>query len=161
MSPSRAAGRPGGSAVPDEGSSPALRVNAHVAIPRSELTTRASRAGGAGGQHVNTSSTRIEVTWRPGASAALTGAQRARVLERLATKLDGEGTLRVVNAETRSQLQNRVRAETRLAELVRAALVVPRVRVATKPTRSSRERRLETKRKRSNRKQDRRLRSDD
>lgn len=147
--------------APEERQGAALRVNAHVAIPRAELTIRATRAGGPGGQHVNTSSTRVEVTWRPAASTALSDAQRVRVLQRLEPKLDGAGALRVVNAETRSQLQNRLRAEARLVDLVRAALVVPRVRVATKPTRSSKERRLGEKKKHARRKRDRRLRDDD
>lgn len=147
--------------APGERAGTALRVNAHVAIPRAELSVRASRAGGPGGQHVNTSSTRVEVTWQPATSAALGDAQRARVLGRLAAKLDGDGMLRVVSAETRSQLQNRLRAEARLADLVRAALVVPRARVATRPTRSSRERRLEEKKQHARRKRDRRFRGDD
>lgn len=138
-----------------------VKVNSHVAIPRAELEVRATRAGGPGGQHVNTSSTRVEVTWRPATSAALSEGQRARVLRRLAPKLDTDGVLRVVSAETRSQLQNRLKAETRLAELVRVALLVPRVRVATKPTKGSKERRIAEKKKRGEQKRDRHLRSDD
>ncbi len=138
-----------------------LRVNGHVTIPRSELDVRASRAGGPGGQHVNTSSTRVEVTWRPGQSAALSEAQRARVLEKLATRLDASGAIRVVASDTRSQSQNRELAEGRLAELVRAALVVPKVRRATKPTRSSKERRIGEKKKQGERKRDRRRREDE
>ena len=138
-----------------------LRVNAHVAIPRHELEVRASRAGGPGGQHVNTSSTRVEVTWRPATSVALTEAQRARVVAKLGARLDSTGAMRVVAADTRSQLQNRERAERRLAEVVRGALVVPKARRATKPTRSSKERRLVTKKKHSDRKRERRRPGDD
>ena len=138
-----------------------LRVNGHVAIPRAELDVRASRAGGPGGQHVNTSSTRVEVTWRPGLSVALSAAQRSRVIERLAARLDTSGAVRVVAADTRSQAQNRALAEDRLAAMVRAALVVPKVRRATKPTRASKERRIGEKKKQGERKRDRRHRDDD
>ena len=138
-----------------------IRVNGHVAIPRSEVEVRASRAGGPGGQHVNTSSTRVEVTWRPGTSVALSEAQRARVAEKLATRLDSSGAVRVVAADTRSQAQNRELAEQRLADLVRAALVVPKVRRATKPTRASKERRIGEKKRQGERKRDRRRRDDD
>lgn len=145
----------------DEADPRLLRVNARVAIPRAELAFQASRAGGPGGQHVNTSSTRVEVTWRPGTSAALTPAERARVIEKLAGKLDASGLLRVVAADTRSQVQNRALAEERLAALVRQALVVPKVRRPTAPSRASRERRLDAKRRQGERKRDRRSRDDD
>jgi ribosome-associated protein len=133
-----------------------LVVDAGLAIPRAELEARASRAGGPGGQHVNTSSTRVEVRWNVRRSAALSEEQRARLEERLASRLDGEGTLRVVAADSRSQRQNRERAESRLAELVRRALVVPKRRRATKPSRAARQARLDEKRKQSGKKAQRR-----
>lgn len=138
-----------------------LAINDRVLIPRAELASRASRAGGPGGQHVNTSSTRVEVTWNVRRSAALTEAQRARVLVALASRLDDDGTLRVVASDTRSQLQNRTLAEERLAALVRKALVVPRVRKKTRPTRASVERRLDTKKRAGDKKRARRQHSDD
>ena len=122
-----------------------LKVTATIAIPRAEITVRASRAGGAGGQHVNTSSTRIELAWSVRDSHVLTEDERSRVMTKLAPRLDGEGRLRVVSSSRRSQLQNRQAAERRLAELVRRALAVPRRRVATSPTRGSIERRLQEK----------------
>ena len=131
-------------------------VNGTVSIPRTELQYRASRAGGAGGQHVNTSSTRIELLWNLGATRALDDDARARVATKLASRLDAEGNLRVVSSARRSQAQNRDAAEARLAELVRGALAVPRRRKATKPTRASKEARLGEKRKRSETKQRRR-----
>ncbi|MDH5233891.1 MAG: alternative ribosome rescue aminoacyl-tRNA hydrolase ArfB [Gemmatimonadota bacterium] len=134
----------------------ALAVNARVAIPATELEIRATRAGGPGGQHVNKTSTRIEVTWNVEHSAALSATDRARLTARLASRLDSSGTLRVVAADTRSQSRNRELALERLAGMVRAALVVPKVRRATKPTRASKARRLETKKRRSTRKRDRR-----
>jgi ribosome-associated protein len=138
-----------------------LAISSSVAIPRSELAVRASRAGGPGGQHVNTSSTRVEVTWNVRQSAALTDAQRARLLQALVARLDGEGTIRVVCSDTRSQRQNRELAETRLAEVVRRALVIPRKRKATKPTRASVERRLEGKKRSGTQKRARRWKGDD
>ncbi|MEX2181288.1 MAG: alternative ribosome rescue aminoacyl-tRNA hydrolase ArfB [Gemmatimonadaceae bacterium] len=133
-----------------------LVVNTRLSIPPGELTVKASRAGGPGGQHVNTSSTRVEVAWDARHSTAPSLADRARIEEKLATRLDSRGVIRVTAADTRSQAQNRALAFERLARLVRDALVVPRVRRATKPTRASKERRLETKKRRSSTKRDRR-----
>jgi len=133
-----------------------LEVTEGLAIPRSELEYRASRAGGAGGQHVNTSSTRIELLWNVARTTVLDEERRARVAARLGTRIDGEGWLRVVSSARRSQQQNREAAETRLAELVRGALVVQKRRRPTKPTRASKEKRIEGKRKRSETKRMRR-----
>jgi ribosome-associated protein len=133
-----------------------LVVNAHVAIPRSELSYRATRAGGPGGQHVNTSSTRIELLWNPATSAAVDVAARALILERLAARLDAEANVRVVASESRSQRQNRDRADARLAELVRGALVVKKKRRPTRPSRAAKEARLQEKRRQSTKKRDRR-----
>jgi ribosome-associated protein len=130
-------------------------VNAHVRIPRTELDVRATRSGGPGGQHVNTSSTRIELRWQPATSVALTELQRERLLTALATKLDSEGWLRLTASEYRSQLQNREAAEGRLITLVKGALVVPKKRRATKPTYTSKVKRLESKSQRSEVKQQR------
>ena len=134
-----------------------LEVSEAVSIPRSELEYRATRAGGAGGQHVNTSSTRIELLWNVVRSGALGDEQRVRVAARLATRIDSEGWLRVVSSARRSQQQNREAAEARLAELVRGALVVQKRRRPTRPTRASKEKRIEEKRKRSETKRMRRL----
>ena len=139
----------------------ALAVDDAVSIPRSELLFRATRSGGPGGQHVNTSSTRIELLWSPVASRAFDGAVRARVLEKLATRLDGDGYVRVVASANRSQLRNREDAERRLAELVRKALIVPKVRRKTKPSKASKARRLEEKRRKSEKKAQRRRPGDD
>jgi ribosome-associated protein len=133
-----------------------LEVSESLAIPRWELEVRASRAGGAGGQHVNTSSTRIELLWNVARSTVLDDERRARVAARLATRIDGEGWLRVVSSARRSQQQNREAAEARLAELVRGALVVPKRRRPTRPTRASKEERMKDKRKRGETKRMRR-----
>jgi len=137
-----------------------IRVNDHVTIPRDELLARASRAGGAGGQHVNTSSTRIELLWNVGTTRALTDEQRERVLHKLSSRLDGERNIRVVASDRRSQRQNREAAEGRLADLVRAALVVPKKRRATKPSRASKQARLDSKKRLSDKKRERRWQGD-
>ncbi|MEP6690272.1 MAG: alternative ribosome rescue aminoacyl-tRNA hydrolase ArfB [Gemmatimonadaceae bacterium] len=134
----------------------ALWINDRVAIPRGELEMKASRAGGPGGQHVNTSSTRIEITWNVRESAALGADERERVLAALANRVSAEGTVRVVSSEARSQRQNRDAAERRLAELIRRALVVQKKRRKTKPSRASKEKRLDGKRRRSETKRERR-----
>ncbi len=122
-----------------------IRVSARLLIPWSELTFRASRAGGPGGQHVNTSSTRIEVAWNVAESTALDESQRARLRQRLDTRLSASGILRLVASNRRSQLQNREEVIARLQQVVAAALVIPRRRIATKPTRGSKESRLDAK----------------
>ena len=138
-----------------------LRVSSQLTIPANELAFHATRAGGPGGQHVNTSSTRIELTWCIPTSSTLTDAQRERLLTRLATRLDSSGTIRIVSAETRSQRQNRLRALERLAETLAAALVVPKTRKKTRPTRGSVEQRLSEKKRQTERKSNRRWRTDD
>ncbi len=138
-----------------------LVVGRALVIPRAELEARATRAGGPGGQHVNTSSTRVELRWNVHASAALTEAQRERLVQRLGGRLDGEGWLRVVASDSRSQRQNREKAEARLAEMVRAALVVPKARRATKPSRAAKQARLDEKKRKSGKKAQRRWRGDE
>src|SRR5215211_9096995 len=137
-----------------------VRVNESVVIPRDELVARASRAGGAGGQHVNTSSTRIELLWNVGTTRVLTEEQRERVLQKLSSRLDSERTIRVVASDRRSQRQNRESAESRLADLVRAALVVPKKRRATKPSRAAKQARLDSKKRLSEKKRERRWRDE-
>jgi ribosome-associated protein len=134
----------------------ALRVNDQVAIPRSELEFRATRAGGPGGQHVNTSSTRIELLWNVRTTRALSDEERERVQQRLASRTDADGNVRVVSSESRSQLRNRESAEERLAEMLRRALLPPRKRIPTRPSRRAREARLQDKRRRSEKKRMRR-----
>jgi len=137
-----------------------LRVNESVVIPRDELVARATRAGGAGGQHVNTSSTRIELLWQLGTSRALSDEQRERVRQKLSSRLDADGNVRVVASDRRSQRQNRETAESRLAELVRSALMVPKKRRPTKPSRAAKQARLDAKKRLSEKKRDRRWRGD-
>lgn len=137
-----------------------LQVTASVYIPRGELTERATRSGGPGGQHVNTSSTRIELVWNVDRTTALDDGQRARVRERLGGRVDAEGNVRIVASDSRSQRRNRDEAEARLAVLIRRALAVPKPRRATRPTASSVAARLDEKRRRSRLKSERRRRPD-
>jgi ribosome-associated protein len=133
-----------------------LAVNESVSIPRTELDIRVSRSSGAGGQHVNKTSSRVEIFWNVVASRAVSEEQRARLREKLASRLTTEGSIRVVASDMRSQSRNRELAEERLADLVRRALVIPRKRRATKPTRAAKEARLESKKRHSTKKRDRR-----
>jgi ribosome-associated protein len=143
------------------GEGSALRITDAVAIPWHELEYRATRSGGPGGQHVNTSATRVEVVWDVAASAALDEAERARLMERLASRLDGAGRLRLVSSASRSQLQNREGVTARLRDVVAHALAVPKPRKRTRPTAASKARRLEQKRRRATLKRGRRARPDD
>lgn len=124
-------------------------------VPETELQFRASRAGGPGGQHVNKASTRIEVLWNVAQSPSLDEPRRQRILERLATRIDTAGVLRVVSAERRSQLQNRLAAVARLRALVDRALQEPKVRKPTRPPRVAKARRLAAKRHRAEKKSQR------
>jgi ribosome-associated protein len=121
----------------------------HVRIPDDEVEVRASRASGPGGQGVNTTDSKVEVRWDVRTSRALTDAQRTRVLERLGPRLTADGVLILRSQEHRSQHRNREAALARLGALVAEAVEPPRLRRATRPTRASRERRLESKRARA------------
>jgi ribosome-associated protein len=120
-----------------------IRVTRSVVLPLSEVELRFSRSSGPGGQHANTAETRVEAILDVEASSALTDAQKRRVLAKAGP------TLRAVAQDERSQLRNRELAVERLVERLRDALKVERRRVATKPTKASRERRLESKKRRS------------
>jgi ribosome-associated protein len=127
-----------------------LKINERVAIPREEIELRASRSSGPGGQHANVTASRIEAVFQIEASASLSEEQRSLLVERLGPRVSA------VAQEARSQARNRELALERLAEKLAAALAVPRRRRPTKPSRAARERRLEQKRRRSERKAQRR-----
>jgi ribosome-associated protein len=127
-----------------------LRVSGSLVIPLAELEWRFSRSGGPGGQHANTADTRAEVRFDIEGSPTLGPRQRARLLERLGPEV------RVIAADERSQARNRALALERLAERLAAALRVEAPRRATRPTKASVRRRLEGKRRQSDRKADRR-----
>ena len=130
-------------------------------IPWADLGVKASRSGGPGGQHVNTSSTRVEMSWNIRQSPLLNDDARRLLLAALASKLDSDGSIRVVASDTRSQRSNRDLAGARLAALVRDALTPPKPRKKTKRTYSSVQRRLDTKKKHSSKKRERRSGGDD
>jgi len=127
-----------------------LVVARGVRIPRSELSVRFSASGGPGGQHANKTATRVELLWDVEASTALLPVQRERVLDRIGR------VLRVVVDEERSQLRNRAIAEERFVGRLAAALHVERPRRATKPSKGAKQRRLTSKKQRSETKANRR-----
>jgi ribosome-associated protein len=120
-----------------------IRVTRSVALPRSEIELRYSRSSGPGGQHAQKSETRVEAVLNVEASSALTETQKRRVAAKAGP------VLRAIAQDERSQARNRELAIERLVEQLREALRVPRARRPTKPTAQSRERRLESKRRRS------------
>lgn len=126
-----------------------LRVSDALVIPGDELELRTSRAGGPGGQHVNTTSSRVELRWDVTRSRALDDGQRNRLLAQLGARLTRDGVLVLQASEHRSQHRNRAAARDRLATLVADALQVPPERRATRPTRAARRRRLDAKRARA------------
>jgi ribosome-associated protein len=127
-----------------------LRVNDQLAIPLAELTVRASRSSGPGGQHANVTASRVEVSFDVRASPSLSEAQRARLLQRV-----GPRAVAIAQDE-RSQSRNRELAFARLGERLARGLAVPKRRRATRPTVASRERRLAAKRRATQRKRERR-----
>ena len=138
-----------------------IEVTPALRIPRGELVLRASRSGGPGGQHVNTSSTRIELTWDVAGSLSLPDDTRAWLLKRLATRLDSTGQLRLVAQEDRSQLRNREAVLERFRELVARAMAVPKARKPTRPSKAAKRARLDDKRRRAAIKKGRRQRDDE
>jgi len=126
-----------------------------IALPESEMTWRFSRSSGAGGQHVNTTDTRVELTWSLSGTTALTDDQKALVAQRLRSRLV-DGSITVVSSRYRSQHRNREAARVRLEELVSHAMVPPKPRRPTRRTRASVERRLDAKKRRGDVKKSRR-----
>jgi len=131
--------------VPDE-----LRIDDRLAIPLAEIELRTSRSSGPGGQHANVTASRVEAVFDVGASQVLDDAQRNRLLARAGA------TITAVAQDARGQSRNRELALQRLAQKIAAALAVPRRRRPTRPTKASRNRRLERKRQTGERKRGRR-----
>lgn len=132
-----------------------LPVRPGTAIPLREITVRASRSSGPGGQHANTTASRIEATFDVAASEALSEEQKKRIIARLGTRVVA------VAQDERSQTRNRELALERLAQRLATALAPRRPRHATRPTRSSVTERLESKRRQAERKRKRRRPADD
>ena len=121
-----------------------IEINQSLVVPDAELEWKYTTSGGPGGQHANRSSTRVHLTWNIADSSVVSGETRSRLLSKLG------GAVRVDVDDHRSQVRNRDIAAQRLAEKVQAALVRPRTRKATKPSRGAQRRRLEGKKQRSN-----------
>ena len=122
-----------------------LVVSPRVTIPDDELAWHFARSGGPGGQNVNKVSSKAEVRWTPATSRALTSADRDWLLAKLGGRLTTSGELIVVSDRTRDQIVNRGDALAKLVATVAAALVRPKVRRATRPTKGSKERRIAAK----------------
>jgi len=139
-----------------------LRVSARKEIPAKFLSVRFSRSGGPGGQHVNKVESKVDLRLDLLGAEEILGRDAAtRIREGLANRLDGEGCLRVVSDGHREQSRNLEAALVRMETLLREALVVTKERKSTRPTRASRERRLNEKRRRGQVKRLRRDRDDD
>jgi ribosome-associated protein len=131
----------------------ALQIDDRVTIPAQLLSFTAVRASGAGGQNVNKVSSKVELHFDLWACPTLTGAVKARLAAACKNRFDADGKLRIVSQATRDQARNLEDARDKLASLIRAALSVPRARRATKPTRGSKVRRMEGKRRDAQKKQ--------
>jgi ribosome-associated protein len=127
-----------------------LRIDERLSIPLGEIELRASRSSGPGGQHANVTASRVEAVFDVAASGVLDDSQRARLVERAGD------VVTAVAQDARGQARNRELALERLAEKIAAALVVPRRRRPTRPSRAAKRRRLEQKRQAGERKRARR-----
>lgn len=133
-----------------------IAVHARLTIPAAELAFAFARSGGPGGQNVNKVASKVELRWNVASSTALRDDDRAWLLDRLRSRLTGDGTLIVTSTATRDQLKNRGDAVAKLALIVRTALERPKQRHETKPTRASKRRRVADKRRHSEIKRNRR-----
>jgi ribosome-associated protein len=124
-------------------------INDELSIPENELTFTASRSGGPGGQNVNKVSSRVTLTFDLEHSPSLSDDQRRRISERLKTRINKDGVLRVVSQRTRSQDLNREDVIALFSELLRRALVIQKKRVKTRVPKAAHDRRLEEKKKRT------------
>lgn len=122
-----------------------IQINRRLSIPSSELEFRASRSGGPGGQHANTTATRVQLRWNVRESQSLSDRRRQLILSRLSNRIDQEGVLQLASDTHRSQHRNREEVTERFAEMVAQALRPRKTRKKTRPTRASKEKRLRNK----------------
>ncbi|MDE2271096.1 MAG: aminoacyl-tRNA hydrolase [Xanthomonadaceae bacterium] len=132
-----------------------MRISAAIDIPESELTERFLRADGPGGQHVNRTESAVELRFDVAHSPSLPEAVRVRLLARRDRRLTDEGVLVIQARRFRDQARNREDVRARLVDIIRGVLVPPKKRVATRPTRASKERRLAGKKRRGAMKRER------
>jgi ribosome-associated protein len=129
-----------------------LVVNRGLTIPDTELTETFARSSGPGGQNVNKVETKVTLRWSPADSAMLSDADQSWLLKRLKSRLTDAGELILSSTKTRVQSRNREDVRNRLVGIIREALVRPKKRKPTRPSRASKERRLQAKKQRSQKK---------
>jgi ribosome-associated protein len=129
-----------------------VRIGRAVTIPERELEVSFARSGGPGGQHVNTSDTKVELRFDVEASASLTAGQKDRIRARLGNRMTRDGVLVLKASEHRSQARNRQAVRARFQQLLTEALRPAKVRKPTRPSRAAKQQRLADKRRRSERK---------
>ena len=122
-----------------------------------ELSYKTSRSSGSGGQNVNKVETSVTVLWKVEDSAVFTESEKERILLKLKNKINAEGILQTTVSESRTQLQNKKIATEKIQELVNKSLIVPKKRIATKPSRAKVEKRLESKMQLSEKKENRKF----
>ena len=122
-----------------------------------ELSYKTSRSSGSGGQNVNKVETSVTVLWKVEDSMVFTESEKERILLKLKNKINAEGILQTTVSESRTQLQNKKIATEKIQELVNKSLIVPKKRIATKPSRAKVEKRLESKKKLSEKKENRKF----
>ena len=123
-----------------------------------ELSYKTSRSSGSGGQNVNKVETSVTVIWKVEDSTVFTESEKERILLKLKNKINAEGILQTTVSESRTQLQNKKIATEKIQEFVNKSLIVPKKRIATKPSRAKVEKRLESKKKLSEKKENRKFR---
>ena len=137
-----------------------LEIDSHLKIPLSELIFQFSRSGGKGGQNVNKVETKVELLFNVIHSPSLNASKRARLVEFLASRLDGTGVLHIISQKSRSQWSNREQAIEKFIELIRLALKPVKKRIKTKLSKGSKQRRLDEKKRRGDVKRMRRAREE-
>ncbi|TNE46259.1 MAG: aminoacyl-tRNA hydrolase [Deltaproteobacteria bacterium] len=132
-----------------------IEINPELSIPEAELSFQYALSGGPGGQHVNKTASKVLLLFNVAESPSLTEVQRFKIMEALSNRIDKEGVLQVVSQKHRSQRRNREEAVIRFQQFLVEALTEQKERKATRPTRRQRQRRLDDKKKQSERKADR------